>query len=158
MRRHLLLVVGAGLIGIALVGGALQSSWGAAGFTGGNWFDHMSYSDHMGGFWTGGGADQGPPPIEGAREVTIDGNEFAFTPDELTFAQGKPVNVTFFNDGRLPHDFVVPELDIHIAAGPGQTVTIGITPEKAGVFSIVCTLPGHAGRGMSGSLVVEDAA
>ncbi len=156
MRRQLLLVIGVGLIGIALVGGALQSSWGAVGFSGGNWFDHMSYSDHMGGFWTGGADDQGPPAIEGALEVTVVGTEFAFTPGELTLAQGEPVNVTFVNDGRLPHDFVVPELDIHIAAGPGQTATIGLTPAEAGVYSIVCTLPGHAGRGMTGSLVVEE--
>jgi plastocyanin len=156
--RYLLLVIGAGLIGIALVGGALQGSSGAAGFTDGDWFDHMSYSDHMGGFWTGDPADQGAPAIEGAPEVTVVGTEFAFTPDELTVARGEPVNVTFVNDGRLPHDFVVPELDIHVAAGPGQTATIGLTPEEAGVFSIVCTLPGHAGRGMSGSLVVKDAA
>ncbi len=157
MHRHFLLVVGAALIGIALVGGAVQGSPSGAGSTGWNWFDHMSYSGHMGGFWTADNTVEASPPIEGAPEVTVGGTEFAFTPDVLTLARGEPVNVTFVNDGQIPHDFAVSELDIHVAAGPGQEATIGFTPNEAGVYSIVCTLPGHASQGMSASLVVEDA-
>ncbi len=157
MRRHLLLVVGAGLIGIALVGGAVTSPASGTAFPGGNWFGHMGDWGHMGGFSTGDDSGEVPAAIEGAPEVTVVGTEFAFTPDVVTLAQGEPVNVTFVNDGRLPHDFVVPELDIHVAAGPGERATIGLTPEETGVFPIVCTLPGHANRGMSGSLAIEDA-
>jgi plastocyanin len=158
MRRHVLLVVGVALIGIALVGGAVTGPANGTGFTGGNWFDHMSGRGHMSGFWTVGAGDQNAPAIEGATEVTVVGTEFGFTPDVITVTEGEPVNVTFVNDGRILHDFTVAGLDISFQAGPGQETTIGFTPEEAGVYSIVCTLPGHASQGMTATLVVENAA
>jgi len=118
----------------------------------------MSGRGHMSGFWTGGAGNQNSSAIEGATEVTVVGTEFGFTPDVVTVTEGEPVNVTFTNDGRILHDFTVAELDISFQVRPGQEATIGFAPEKAGVYSIVCTLPGHASQGMTATLVVENAA
>jgi heme/copper-type cytochrome/quinol oxidase subunit 2 len=156
VRRHILLVVGAVLIGIALVVGAVGGASAGTGATSWNGFDHMFDRGHMGGFWTGSAPDPSAPAIEGAPEVTVVGTEFGFTPDVITVTQGEPVNVTFVNDGRILHDFTVPELGISVQAGPGQEATVGFNPKEAGVYSVVCTLPGHASQGMTATLVVED--
>jgi plastocyanin len=110
----------------------------------------------MGRFWTSAAVNPSAPAIEGATEVTVIGTEFGFTPEVITVTQGEPVNVTFVNDGRILHDFTISELDIGVQAGPGQEATFGFTPKEAGVYSIVCTLPGHASQGMTASLVVKD--
>lgn len=156
MRKHILLVIGAALIGIALVGGAVTGPANGTAFAGGNWFNHMSGRGHMSGFWTGGAGDQNAPAIEGATEVAVVGTEFGFTPTVITVTKGEPVNVTFVNDGRILHDFTISELDISFQVRPGQEATIGFTSKEAGVYSIVCTLPGHASQGMTATLVVKD--
>ena len=156
VRKNILLVIGAALIGIALVGGAVAGASASAGPTSWSGFGHMFDRGHMGGFWTGGAADSSAPAIEGATEVTVVGTEFGFTPEVITVTRGEPVNVTFVNDGRILHDFTVAELDISFQVGPGQKATIGFAPEEAGVYSVVCTLPGHASQGMTATLVVED--
>jgi len=107
------------------------------------------------GFTTGATGEQAAPAIEGALQVNVVGTEFGFAPDVITLTKGQPVNVNFVNNGRIPHDFVVSDLDIHLAAGPGQEAITGFTPTETGTYSIVCTLPGHAGRGMTAKLVVE---
>ena len=155
MHRHLLLVVGTALIGFALIGGVVSPTFDNTGFNGWTGFSHMSDRGHMGGLWSSADYSEGGSAIEGAREVTVVGTEFLFSPEVFTVTQGEPVNVTFVNDGRILHDFTIPELGISVQAGPGEEATVGFTPEEAGVYSIVCTLPGHASQGMTATLVVE---
>ena len=69
---------------------------------------------------------------------------------------GEPANLTLRNEGRLPHDLVVPDLDVHVAADLGGQATTGIVIDEPGIFDIVCTLPGHAAAGMTGWLEVLD--
>jgi len=161
VQSRTLLVVGLILVGASLVGPGVQASM----FGSGGWWDgHPFAADHMNGhpfaadhmIWSWNTADSAGR-LEGAREVTVIATEFAFDPAQVTVDVGEPVNITLVNDGAVPHDFVVAGLDVHVAAGPGETATVGIQVDKAGSFEILCSYPGHAGSGMTGVLTVRAA-
>lgn len=148
MRRRTLLITGLIALAGSMIGPAVQASIsGDIGWWGG----HMSRFGHMS--WWGD-----PPPanseIEGAPELVMTVTEYVFSPTELKVDFGESVNLTLKNTGEIPHDLVIPELGVHIAAGPGQQATTGIAPEKAGSFDFLCSYPGHAEAGMTGLLVV----
>jgi plastocyanin len=85
--------------------------------------------------------------------VTVAANDFSFSPSQIR-VEG-PFNLTLVNDGRLLHDLTVPELNIKLVAGPGETVTTGVPQVSPGEYSFCCSVPGHADAGMVGVLVVE---
>lgn len=148
MRRRTLLIAGLTALAASLIGPAVQAS--IAGDTG--WWDgHMTGSGHMG-WWDGGPSSSAE--IEGAAEMVVTANDFAFSPAEITVGVGEPVNLTLVNDGDLPHDLAIPELDVRIAVGPGRQATTGIEVERAGSYQILCTYSGHAEAGMTGLLTV----
>lgn len=90
------------------------------------------------------------------QEITVEGNEFAFTPSEITVKQGQEVSLTFKNKGRYPHNFVVADLNIKTKTiQPGEEDTVTFTPDKTGSFTYVCAVPGHADKGMTGTLKVQ---
>ncbi len=47
------------------------------------------------------------------------------------------------------------EQGAHGVAAPGEETTIVFTPIRAGVFTIICTVPGHEAAGMYGTLTVN---
>ena len=94
--------------------------------------------------------------IEGAEVLVVTATDFGFSPAELVVQVGEPVNLTLVNEGAVPHDLTILGLGVHVAAGPGQQVTVGMVPEKTGSFEIVCTYPGHSDLGMTGVMVVRD--
>ena len=90
------------------------------------------------------------------QEVSVSGTEFAFTPSTITVKKGQEVKLTFKNNGQYPHNFTVSELGVATnTVEPGGETTITFTPDKTGSFTYVCTVPGHADRGMKGTLTVE---
>lgn len=96
------------------------------------------------------------PTTTTARTITVTGTEFAFTPSTITAKAGEPVMVTFKNNGTYPHNFTIAELGVHSETiQPGQTTTVTFTPTKAGSYTYECTVPGHADRGMKGTLTVQ---
>lgn len=155
MRRHFLPILGATLIGVALIG-AFTGAWDDPESDDWNWFGPMSGGGHMGRSFGGDDSGTTEPPIAGASEITVIGSEFAFSPDVVTATEGEPVNLTFVNEGRIIHDLSIAEFGIRLRADPGGQSTTGFTPDQVGTFDIVCTLPGHAGQGMVATLVVED--
>lgn len=94
--------------------------------------------------------------MEGAEEITVEGNEFAFTPSTITVKEGVPVKLTFKNTGKYPHNFTVSDLSVQTATvQSGQEDTITFTPTKTGSFEYICTVPTHLDKGMKGTLTVE---
>lgn len=146
--------LGAGLLALAasIVGGSLQgASTVPSGRRGGHMFGYGHMSSYQGASGTAGA-------IEGGRELVVTADDFAFSPAELTVEPGETVNLTLVNEGALPHDLVIPELDVRITAAPGGRVTTGFVARQPGSFQILCTYPGHADAGMTGTLTVgEDA-
>ena len=148
MRNRSLLVAGLIALGASLSGPVLQAT--ITGDTG--WWDHMAGYGHMG-WW--GNAETTGDAIEGATELEVIASEFAFSPGELTVVVDEPVNLTLVNAGDLPHDLVIPELGVRLAAGPGRQVTTGIEVEHAGSYRLLCSYPEHAEAGMTGLLTVN---
>jgi len=145
MRSRTVLIAGlialaASLIGMVIDSGMTRSTW-----------DHMSGTGHMG--WRGSRGTT-TEAIEGAADVTVTATEFDFTPDELTATTGEPFNLILVNTGDVLHDLVIPDLGVRVVAGPSQEATTGIEVDQAGSYRILCSLPGHAGAGMTGLLTV----
>lgn len=143
IRDRWLLIAGLILVIAGLAGGSVTRPGWWAGM--GN-----RHSPMMGGW----GAATGAPPIQGAAEVEVVATEFAFSPNEITVAAGRPINLTLVNEGSVPHDLVVVEFDLRIEAGPGRSSTAGFAPSDPGEYSVVCTYPGHAGAGMRATMIV----
>lgn len=93
---------------------------------------------------------------DGVREITIEGSEFKFSINTLTFKNGQPVRLIFKNAGEMPHDWVVDELEVRtkIIEG-GQEDVIEFTPDKAGAYEYYCSVGKHREMGMKGKLTVE---
>jgi len=64
--------------------------------------------------------------------------------------------LTFTNADPVFHDWTVEGLaNVDVPARPGQTTTLRFRIDQPGTYRIVCTVPGHAAAGMTGTLVVE---
>lgn len=93
----------------------------------------------------------------GVKEVVMEGTEFKFVADTLTVKKGEKVKLTFKNTGKMPHDWVVDELNVRtkIISG-GATEVIEFTPDKAGVFEYYCSVGKHRENGMVGKITVTE--
>jgi len=111
---------------------------------------------------------------EAMQEVTVELNEFAFTPSELSFEAGTPYVLTLRNVGQEKHYFTAHEFYRAIATRkvetaqsevkvpyftaievyPGQEVELYFIPVLPGTFELFCEIEGHADAGMRGTITV----
>jgi plastocyanin len=90
------------------------------------------------------------------KKITVDGTEFAFIPSIITVSKGDTVEITFKNMGKFPHNLAIAGLGVKTKTiQPGGQDTISFTPVNLGSFQFLCTVPGHADRGMTGNLIVK---
>ncbi|HKZ24803.1 MAG TPA: cupredoxin domain-containing protein [Acidimicrobiia bacterium] len=150
MRNRSLLIAGVLLVATSTIGAAVQ---GAISGPQEWWPGHMFGGGHMG-RWSD--TSRTSSLIEGAEVLVVTATDFGFSPAELVVQVGEPVNLTLVNEGAVPHDLTILGLAVHVEAGPGQRVTVGMVPEKTGSFDILCTYPGHSDLGMTGVMVVRD--
>ena len=108
-----------------------------------------------------GALDSAAPPAPGSSnatpsaariEVTADG--FAFDPAEIGVPAGQEVEVVLTSQD-MAHNFILDELDVEIYAAAGESSTGRFTPTTPGTYEFYCSIPGHRGAGMEGTLVVE---
>ena len=95
---------------------------------------------------------------QASRTVTLtmreQGPQYLFDPNQLTVPTGQ-VAFTLVNNGQRPHNFVVPAANFSQPEVPrGQTVQATLNFPTPGTFPFVCDLPGHAERGMRGTITV----
>ena len=91
-----------------------------------------------------------------AQKITVEGSEFAFSPSDITLKKGQPAELTFKNTGAFPHNLTIADLNVKTKTiQPGEQDTVQFTPDKTGQFSFICTVPGHADKGMKGTLTVQ---
>lgn len=93
-------------------------------------------------------------PIAGAEELVVEAGDLWFEPSTIEIRAGDPVNVTLRNDGSVFHDLTIPDLDFVLEAEPGDAATGGLVVDQPGEYDFSCSVPGHAGGGMTGTLVV----
>jgi plastocyanin len=90
------------------------------------------------------------------QKVTVVGTEYAFNPSTFTLKKGQPAEITFKNMGAFPHNLTIADLNLKTKTiQPGEEDTIQFTPDKTGQFEFLCTVPGHADKGMKGTLTVQ---
>ena len=84
--------------------------------------------------------------------VTVTATDFKFKLSKLSAPHGKVV-FTFVNKGKVPHDFKINGKKTSLVK-PGKSVKLTVT-FKAGKFTYLCTVPGHAALGMKGTLTAK---
>jgi nitrite reductase (NO-forming) len=77
---------------------------------------------------------------------------------DLNITVGETVRVVLVNGDGIPHDFAVPDLDVHsaLASTKAQTIEIIFHAREAGEFTYYCTVAGHRQMGMEGKLFVTE--
>ena len=89
--------------------------------------------------------------------ATIDLSEFALTPAAVTVPAGGTLEVT--NGGSVAHNLAVGGTDIATAdLAAGASETLDLSSLAPGDYEVICSIPGHADAGMSGTLTVTDGA
>jgi uncharacterized cupredoxin-like copper-binding protein len=96
---------------------------------------------------------------DGVESLTLSvGNSLEFTPSSIRVAAGLPIALTLRNGGILQHDFVltsgVPQ-PVKVEAGPGGTGNGTFVIERAGTYTFICSVPGHADGGMKGTITAQ---
>jgi plastocyanin len=91
----------------------------------------------------------------GGAATEVGMTEYAFDPADLTAAQGDTITAT--NDGELPHNYTIEADGDEVTSGdvdPGSSgeLTVDVDP---GDYDVICTIPGHAEQGMTGTITVE---
>jgi uncharacterized cupredoxin-like copper-binding protein len=151
-RRRNLWPAAVALVAVGLVGSAVVAATGP--MSGGGFMHHM-----MGGMGSMMGGGQpgrtAPEPSEGAREIGVTGTEFSFRPTQMRLAAGETVNVVFENRGTMLHTLTMGELGFELRANGGTSVSGAMRIERAGTYSFICAVSGHADAGMRGTVEVE---
>lgn len=145
--------LGTGLAVVLAVVGLIGSvAFAAAGSSG---FGPMMGSNMMG--WGGQSNGRAAAPVSGARQITMVGDEFSFTPKVVRARPGETVNLRFENRGRLFHTLTISSLGFELRADGGETKSGSLRLPSAKTYTIVCAVPGHTEAGMRARLVVAPA-
>ncbi|MBF0126989.1 MAG: cupredoxin domain-containing protein [Magnetococcales bacterium] len=110
------------------------------------------------------------------EKVTITLDEYAYSPKQLVFKEGKPYQLILKNVGEKKHYFTAPEFYKAIATRKIQSdkdgeikvpylnavelmvngqLDIYFVPVKKGSYPVFCTIDDHQKQGMEGQLVIE---
>ncbi len=91
----------------------------------------------------------------GTDVATIELTEFALSPASVTVPAGGSLEVA--NAGTAAHNLSIVDSEIvttDLAAG--DTETLDLSSLEPGEYEILCTIPGHADSGMTGTLTVTE--
>lgn len=96
--------------------------------------------------------------------------DYKFQPSTIRLSAGKPTILRLTNVAGQAHEFAAPEFFANATVrasdaksinkegeaevAPGTHVDIGLVP-KAGTYHLQCNKPGHAARGMQGTIIVK---
>ncbi len=85
-------------------------------------------------------------------EIAVESFDLGFTPATISVAAVGPYPVVLRNTGSALHDITFADGTV-IVAKPGETATGSVTVPAAGL-TFLCSIPGHAAAGMTGTLTV----
>ncbi len=107
--------------------------------------------------------------------VTVTMTEYAFSPSRVLLKAGTPTKLVLRNEGKEHHYFVAEKFFGTIATRKvqgsdgevktplltaaevyaGKSLEWFLVPTEKGTFDLVCTVKGHADRGMKGTIEVR---
>ena len=94
--------------------------------------------------------------VSEAKEFTVLGNEYSFSPSSISVKAGDQVKIVFQNTGRAPHNLIIEDLGIGTKTiGGGKTDIIEFVASNTGTYTFFCSVGAHRAAGMVGSLEVE---
>jgi uncharacterized cupredoxin-like copper-binding protein len=85
--------------------------------------------------------------------VSVSAADFKFTLSSSTGKLGAD-RFTIKNDGQTAHNFSINGKTSALVA-PGSTTSLTVVFTKAGKYTYLCTIPGHAQQGMEGTFTVS---
>lgn len=85
--------------------------------------------------------------------VMMNSGAFFLSPKEIRAKVGQPITVHVTAQGQ--HTFTIDELGVNVPTPSGKTTAVEFTPNKKGVFTFYCAIPGHRENGQVGTLTVE---
>lgn len=113
----------------------------------------------------------------GPKTIQVEAQQMAFSKKQITVTAGQPVKLVLVNQDTETHDFSVDtisvdvtaqtaspeshthteekEPDLHVAVDAGARGWIEFTPLEAGTYTFYCSVSGHQGMGMEGTLIVK---
>ena len=93
-----------------------------------------------------------------AKEFTIYGTEYSFSPRNIEVTQGERVRIRFVNTGTIAHTYTVNELGLDtglLEAGEERTLEFTV-PKRTNLTLIsYCRVPGHREQGMFGRIIIN---
>ncbi|MEM7338738.1 MAG: multicopper oxidase domain-containing protein [Actinomycetota bacterium] len=93
-----------------------------------------------------------PPP---ASVLAVSLNEYSITGD-LTAPAGD-VTLAITNTGSIEHNLVIPSLGVRSPdIAPGATAMLDLGELEAGIYDLVCDVPGHESSGMTNALTITE--
>ncbi len=104
-------------------------------------------------------AEEGALASAGApRVIAITAKRFEFNPKAITLEKGEAVTLRL-TSADVTHGFFQRELGIDLEIEPGKTAEVTITPQVAGIFTVICDHFCGSGHGnMKMTFVVEEPA
>jgi P-type Cu+ transporter len=91
-----------------------------------------------------------------AVKVDLVAHDLRFSQTRIEVPAGATVLLTFTNEDPVVHDWMVEGLaNVEAPARPGQTQQVRFRIDQPGDYTYICTMPGHAEAGMTGTLVVR---
>ena len=102
------------------------------------------------------GSTQPPGTIQppAVKEFTVHGSSFKFTPNSITVNKGDTVKITFISDDSS-HDICVEGYGCSSVVSGGGTSTLQFVAKDSGNLKFYCSVDGHRGFGMEGTLSVQ---
>lgn len=96
--------------------------------------------------------DHGTASVKGKTAVTIEADNFYFSPSFISGDPGQTVNVTLKNDSSSTmHNFSVAEQNVNVDLDPSKQMSASVTIPQSGVLVFFCEY--HHASGMNGELL-----
>jgi len=93
-----------------------------------------------------------------ASAVKLDVSSSGFSPNQFTVKAGAPVTLSVTSKDTQTHIFMFDNTSLSavaIGVGPGETRAITFNAPSKGEYTFKCDVPGHAGRGETGKMIVN---
>lgn len=103
---------------------------------------------------TAGSASAAPQRSAASTTISVKAGEFFFKFSKSSIAKPGTVVFAVKNVGHLAHDLKIAGKKTALLQ-PGKSATLKVVFKKAGKYTYLCTVPGHAAQGMEGTFVVK---
>ena len=100
--------------------------------------------------------DHGTTSVQGKSSVTIEADDYYFSPTFLRGVPGQTVQVQLTNDSGTKHNFTVSQQTVDADLDPKGKAQVTVTIPSSGVLQFFCEY--HTGRGMNGELLAGSTA